>query len=615
MIYNKKLIVHVVLFALLPFICNSQTSTEASAEEFFLGKLYLIVKEMPQGDARMIMTLEKEEGELSGTITSPLDPTQLFTLEEITVSGNELSARFNAFNSSLPIIVVKEDDENVSGQMGKFVIEGSKKELFKLEVKEKVSPSPQTAKDTALAVVSIDVSEVIGKHLKTERYNNITSIHMLDSQEIALYKENGLGAKVLRVWISDDEIYDKETGKYNYESVNEYLTAASPATDFILANFKFLGLIHEWADDPEQGRPIVEKIVTDLKSKFPKLRYIEVMNEPDFGPEYQNKLSPENYYRYYQVVYEAVNKVNATLNPAIPLEVGGPAIAKFDLNWLTTFLDDFKNDPSPNKKLDFVSWHAYFEPIDSTYAFLKDDPSLVMDQRTLFEKELAKRRLDKIIPAFITEMGIYPGPLFDQQVSMRNDHLRQAAGLASVHFWFLETDHIYPFNWVMRHHVEGRKDQLVTRNEFGDPMKHYDKFTPYGNALVMFAKLKENRLKASTITPISDGKGVYALATSDSSGVAAMVWNFQSVNNIGYQTEVIFNNFSSSFENHDFRVKTYRIDFETSNYHADIDKSNLQLVEEKVYKNVKEFKKTIFLHPNALQLLVLEPESNKSEKQ
>jgi len=192
---------------------------------------------------------------------------------------------------------------------------------------------------------------------------------------------------------------------------------------------------------------------------------------------------------------------------------------------------------------------------------------------------------------------------------MRNDHLRQAAGLASVHYWFLENDHIYPFNWVMRHHVEGRKDQLVTRDEFGDPMVYYDKFTPYGNSLVMFAKLKKNRLQASTSTPISDGKGVYALATSDSSGLAAMVWNYQSVNNTGYRTEVVFNNLPTTVENQKFRVKTYRIDFETSNYHADLENSNLELVEEKIYNNAEEFKKTIFLHPNAIQLLVLEPES------
>ena len=610
MIDSKKLIIPFILFALLPFVCHGQTSTETSAENFFQGKLYLIIKGMPQGDARMIMSIEKEDRAVSGTVTSPLDPSQLFTLEEITITGNELSAKFDAFNSRLPITVVKEDDENVSGQMGRFAIEGSKWELFKLEANKKVSPAPQTAKDTSFAVVSINASKETGKLLRTERYNNITRTHMLDSREIDLYKENGLGAKVLRVWLSDEKIYDKETGKYNYEFTNEYLTAASPATDFILANFKFVGLIQEWALTPEQAQPIVEKILTDLKSKFPKLRYIEVMNEPDFGPEYQNKITPANYYSYYKVVNEAVNHVNSKSNPAIPLEVGGPAIAKFDLQWLSAFLDDYMKDPSPNKKLDFVSWHAYFEPTDSSYAFLKDDPSRVKNQRLLFEEELDKRGLSKSIPAFMTEMGIYPGPLFDQQGSFRNDHLRQAAGLASIHYWFLESDHIYPFNWVMRHHVEGRKDQLVTRDEFGDPMVHYDKFTPYGNSLIMFAKLKENRLQASTSTSISEGKGVYALATSDSSGVAAMVWNYQSVHNIGYQTKVVFNNLPTSFENQTFIVKTYRIDFETSNYHADLENSNLELVEEKVYKNAKEFKKTIFLHPNALQLLVLEPVSS-----
>jgi len=606
---SKKCLVHLVLFALLQFSCNAQTSTLPSAEEFFLGKLYLIVKGMPQGDARMIMNLEEEEGIFSGTVTSPLDPSQLFTLQDITIQGNKISAKFAAFNSLLPITLTKIEDENVIGQMGRFTIEGSKKELFKLEPNAKVAPVPQTAKDTAMVVVSIDGSNEMGNLIRTERYNNI-SHHVPDGRDVSLFKENGLGAKVLRVWISDEKLYDKETGKYNYEQLNEYLAAANPATDFLLANFKFLGLIHEWADTPEQGKPIIEKLLTDLKSNFPKLRYIEVMNEPDFGPEYLNKLNPTNYYQYYKIVYEAVYNVNEKLNPDVPLEVGGPSVAKFDLKWIIKFLDDYKNDPSPNKKLDFVSWHAYFEIADSEYAFLKDDPSRIKGQRAIFEKELAKRGLSKSIPSFITEMGIYPGPLFDQQGSMRNDHLRQAAGLASVHYWFLENAHVYPFNWVMRHHVEGRKDQLVTRDEFGDPLLHYGKFTPYGNSLVMFAKLKENRLNASTSTPISDGKGIYTLATSDSSGVAVMVWNFQSVSNTGYHTEVVFNKLPSEFKSKKIRVKTYKIDFETSNYHADLENSNLQLVEEKVYKKTTELKKTVFLHPNALQLLVLEPEGN-----
>jgi hypothetical protein len=594
------------VFVVLTFKSKAQIPTSTTGEQYFTGKWYLIAKGMPQGDAKMIMTIGKEEGKFSGTITSPIDPSSLFTLQNISITGNELSAKFAAFNSLLPITLTRKDDENVIGQMGRFAIEGSKKELFKLETRAKVPAAPQMAKDTALSVVTIDGSKLMGKLIRTERYNNITH-HVPDSRDVAFYNDNGLHAKVLRVWISDEKLYDKKTGKYNYEQVNEYLSAASPASDFLLANIKFLGLIHEWADTPEKGRPIVEKILTELKRKFPKLRYIEVMNEPDFGPEYVNKITPSGYYRYYKVVYEAINNTNAKLKPTIPLEVGGPAIAKFDLKWLTAFLDDFKKDPSRKKKLDFVSWHAYFLMADSAYSFLKDDPSRVKDQRKLFEAELVKRGLNKNMPAFITEMGIYPGPLFDQQGSMRNDHLRQAAGLASVHYWFLESDHTYPFNWVMRHHVEGRKDQLVTRNEFGDSMQLYNKFTPYGNTLTMFAKLKENRLKASTSTPISDGKGIYTLASADSSGIAAMVWNFQSINNTGYKVNVNFENLPASFQGENLRLKIYKIDSKTSNYHTNLANANLQLLEEKVHSPAKAFSTSLFLDPNALGLLIIEP--------
>lgn len=184
---------------------------------------------------------------------------------------------------------------------------------------------------------------------------------------------------------------------------------------------------------------------------------------------------------------------------------------------------------------------------------------------------------------------MYPSPLVDDVGYMRNDQLRQAAGMASMMYWFLESDKIYPFNWNMRHNKEGRKDQLVTRDEFGDLMRHNNKFTPYGNSILMFSKMKKTRVSVSSSSPITKGKGLYTLASSDFSGVSAMIWNFQGVNNTGYKVSVNFSNLPSSFKSKNLRVKIYRIDSRTSNYHANLEKANLQLVEEKIYEPAKSY--------------------------
>ena len=74
---------------------------------------------------------------------------------------------------------------------------------------------------------------------------------------------------------------------------------------------------------------------------------------------------------------------------------------------------------------------------ENEYILFKDNPSLVKDQRTQLNSELASRGISTDIPVFITEMGIYPGPAFDDFVTMKNDHLRQAAGMASLFYWYL----------------------------------------------------------------------------------------------------------------------------------------------------------------------------------
>ena len=106
----------------------------------------------------------------------------------------------------------------------------------------------------------------------------------------------------------------------------------------------------------------------------PKIKYIEATNEPDYANE---GVTPENYYQYYKIYYKAVNKVNADLNPESPLLVGGPSISQFSLTWLKPFLDAYVEDPSPDKRIDFISFHGYYTKPESDYILFKDNPSLV----------------------------------------------------------------------------------------------------------------------------------------------------------------------------------------------------------------------------------------------
>lgn len=450
------------------------------------------------------------------------------------------------------------------------------------------------------ATLTVQVNQSRGHRLPTEKYNNSPG----RAEDVKFYNEQGLHGKIYKLWLGEEAYYDKSTQQYTYEqSVLDYFEAFSKSSDALLANFSGRGLLGTWGLSAEQCQPILTHILRDLKSRFPRLVYIEVMNEPD----YANLVKPETYYTYYKIFTQAVNEVNATLKPAVPLQIGGPATAQLEQTWLPAFLDAYKNDASPTKRLDFISYHGYFTKPGATYFFYKDDPSLVKDQRAVLDKELSRRGLRTSIPAFVTETGIYPGPRFDDANNMKNDQLRRAAGVAALFYWYSDSKNTYPFNWVMRHPKEGRKDQLVTHDTAGNALPYVDKFTPYGNTLVMMAKLKKERVAAVTSTTISKGKGLYAVATKDSSGVSVMTWNYQSKGTEGYRVECTLLVLPAQFNGKNIRAKTYRIDAHTSNYDANLANANLQLVEDKIVANAGAFHQSFSVAPNTLQLLVLEP--------
>ncbi len=465
---------------------------------------------------------------------------------------------------------------------------------------------PMVATHITDATVQVDYSGDIEDFVHVERYNNFeSSMEFTDQRDadVNFYNEQGLHGSIYRVWFIGDSYYDVNTGKVDLKEMADYLSDASSISDYILVNCSHLGVVRGWDVDDDEKINRLTKILLELKTQFPKIKYIEATNEPDYANE---GVTPENYYNYYKIYYKAVNRVNAALNPEVPLLVGGPSISQFSLTWLEPFLDAYVADPSSDKRIDFISYHGYYTKPDSAYILFKDNPSLVKDQRTILNKELAERNMPTDIPVFVTEMGIYPGPAFDDFVSLKNDHLRQAAGMASLFYWYLTTaDNTYPFNWVTRHRKEGRKDQLVTRDEKQYPFIQTRKFTPYGNLMVMLSKMKKTRVASTTSSLVTDGKGLYSLASKDDIGISIMVWNYQSTASEGYNAELIVENLPEEWKGKNVNVQQYRIDSETSNYHADLENCNLEVIKEYSEKADNLYQIALHFEPNTLQLIVL----------
>lgn len=480
------------------------------------------------------------------------------------------------------------------------------------------APAPAPAQ-TREAAVTVDFGKSRGTLLRTERYSNLTRAHRWVEQrdaDVAFYNEQGLHGEIYRVWVIVEDIHDPQTGRYNYKGMDDYLADVSRLSDELLVVLDTRESLGKLRRTPAQIKPLIKTIMRDLKQRHPQIKYIEAFNEPDHN--LRDVIKPEQLYEYYRVYYQAVNEVNRELKPKIPLLVGGPATGSCgspwappgpnNTQWIPKFLDAYAADPDPGKRLDFLSYHAYGyfknQALCSEYTPIRADPSQLAGQRARTDEELRKRGIDVNIPSFITETGGYPGPSYDNKQDPHPDYLRQAAIMASYMYWYLENPKDVPFNWVLRHSMEERKDQLLTRAGEGKPIPTRT-FTPYGNQMLMFSKLKNERVAARS-DALQAGKGIYALATKDKSGAAVMVWNYQQVGTQPYRVTIDLGDLPVNLRGKRLRQRMFRIDDKISNYWGNPSTANLQQVAESVVKPGQRHSVTVELSPNALQLVVLE---------
>jgi hypothetical protein len=489
------------------------------------------------------------------------------------------------------------------------------------------------------AMIIIDFGTSRGTLLRTERYNNLTRAHRFVEQrdaDVAFFNEQGLHGRIYRVWIIVEDIYNADTGQYNYAGIDDYLADVSRLSDELLVVLDTRESMGKLRRTPEQISAPVKTILRHIKERHPQVKYIEPFNEPDHN--LRDYLKPEQLYDYYRVYYKAVNEVNRELNPKIPLLIGGPVTGSCgspwappgqnNMGWIPKFLDAYAADTDPGKRLDFISYHAYGffknQKDCSDYQPIRTDPSILAGQRARTDEELRKRGLDVNIPSFITETGGYPGPSYDNKQDPRPDYLRQAAIMASYMYWYLENPKDVPFNWVLRHSQEERKDQLVTRARDGEHMsvKGGDNakdlptrtFTPYGNQMLMFSKLKKERVAAQS-NALQAGKGVYVLATQDDSGAAVMVWNYQQTGTQQYHVTIDMGQLPASLRGNTLRQRMYRIDDKISNYWGNPNTANLQQISDVAVKTGGRHSLTVDLSANALQLILLEPSASNSAYQ
>ena len=482
----------------------------------------------------------------------------------------------------------------------------------------------------AEATVSVDLGARQGELPRPERYNNFGNVTAWPEQragDVQFLNEQGLHGEAYRVWLSspnapaEDNVFnqcDLAANTCDFSpAIQAYLADASAVSESVLVNLNPTDFVE--AERPLTDlEPLVELILRSVKDRYPRVRYVEVFNEPDWQfhglerrmgrPADETTLQPDDLYGFYVPFFEAVDAVNRNRANRDRLLVGGPALTSLDPRWMEPFLDDYAADTNPHKRLDFISYHAYLSWDENYQAptLYNGDLSVVASERATIDEWLRERHLRRNIPSFVTETGIYPGPAFDDPAP-RNDYLRQAAGLATYSYLYANQPGATMFNWCVRHRVEERKDQLVTRTPNG-PLP--DTFSPYGNMLLMQSMMKDTRVSAESDTPLVDGdNGVYAMASTDRTGASVMAWNWQHVHDGSYRTTIDMSRLPSHLRRGPVRQQLFRIDQSTSNYFADPTTADLQPVGDDVVTPGRAHSLTVDLDPNAIYLIVMEPVS------
>jgi hypothetical protein len=112
-----------LLLFVLSFGANAQTKTGA---DYFEGKWNVLVKSLPQGDTKMVFTLDKKDASLTGAVQDSTGK-EIAKIDKVELGDTSVSVYFSAQGYDVNLVMNKKDDDHVTGSlMGMFDAEGDR---------------------------------------------------------------------------------------------------------------------------------------------------------------------------------------------------------------------------------------------------------------------------------------------------------------------------------------------------------------------------------------------------------------------------------------------------------------------------------------------------------
>jgi hypothetical protein len=454
---------------------------------------------------------------------------------------------------------------------------------------------------TASSVITVDAGVTQGNVMRFEQSNVHSTTAALPGEKTRQWLQ-GMNHKTIRTWLALRTI-NNEGQNYKYDSgvpVETSLAFYSTCADSLLIA---LTAYTPTASLPLPGngkgtlfQNFIKQQIVYYKTKFPKIKYIQAGNEPDYNGE-----TAANYYEVYKDYYKAVNAANAELGLAgnNTIRLSNAAFTSTTnfftgtIDYANQFLALYAADNDPEKRLDFFSINCYTEQSNpKLFETVKPQITAALNAKGITPRQV-----------FVTEYGLVGGTFIPSAWVQSQIMTAWAPAQLAKAFHLYEGGADRVFNWAIAH------GDILHKSEIADLTNGYP--NPYGYALMFGKELSDRvtRIKASSTKLTDKGLGINAIASmGNGKGLAILVWNYNYTNfTPDQEIKVQINNIPQALFSGKMNAKVYMIDSKTNNIYNDPNAKTLTETSTNAYDYAKNLSIPLKLEGNSVALILLNP--------
>lgn len=243
------------------------------------------------------------------------------------------------------------------------------------------------------------------------------------------------------------------------------------------------------------------------KQVCPSLKIIQMPYELDNMSGSQ--VHADAHYQFFQCLYEAVAIFNKQQPAADQIKVAGLGSNNPNSRWdfIKGFLLRYSQDTSPNKRLDYLTWH--------TYLFPGNYPSMVKGVGDSLQHLLKQYQLDQNLPVIVDEMGLAEPSTIEDLSDLRGAMKKEAAMAnftTAIHEYYEQE----PGNWLPISGAGWHFALLTYGRQYV--------LSTYAKGMLLRSKLGDMKIPVKATPVDAQGYGLHAIATKENNKISILLY-------------------------------------------------------------------------------------------